>query len=799
MKTAVIALVMLLVSLTSSSRAASPVPGENVYRFALSLNDQGQGKEALILLAILKARQPDVLRYKFDYVAIASASAEHALALAAVDEQLETEAPLYVLEALFRSALALPDEARAEHLHSVMSSRVGPEAGRDIRLTHLYLRLGHYEKALAHSAELLHRFPERLDALDLHAYTLRQSGHSGEALLVYQEIQRLFPDNTEAPKAIGMILADLGAPRLAVSSLEQREVRLDINESLRLSKDLGAQHVRWTQGDPDTPLERFRNADLAIATLSAARDEALAAGAAPDLLARIRGDLITAYHARHRWPEAITEYEFLVASGSTIPVEIGLTAASSYASVGRYPEAETLLRNLVEETPDSFESVLAWIYALSDLERFDEAEKTSGELVAKQARTDLNNPAKASAYTSARLTQAMLFAYRGRYADAQQSLDKLQADAPGSQDATEAAGILAAWRGHPRKAEEQFRIVLGEQPERLESRLTLANTLMDRGDAASLHQAIDELGPNYPDQRSVREARRRLELHDGNYVVANAAFGDDQEAVAGNRTREFDVKAYGKPFGDGRWRAFGRYRDLWSGPVVDTTASNLSAGLKHSITDWTTEIEAGADDYARLETAHSMSDQWSTGISIEKNMFFRPARAVEAGVKADTASLGLRWRQDENFDIAGGYRFTNFSNNQRSEIYLVTTKSLYTDFDRRLSAGARLSGQRNSDPDVAYFSPERQIEASGTLNFEFRQWQDMATKKSFLWHRIWLTAGEVNQAGFGTHSMSNFGYGQEVALSDAVRIRWSIARTRYPFDGVSAAYYTGNIGFEGYF
>ncbi|HSG21653.1 MAG TPA: tetratricopeptide repeat protein, partial [Azonexus sp.] len=667
------------------------------------------------------------------------------------------------------------------------------------RLSHLYLQLGHNEKALALSAELIKRLPQNLEALDLRAYTLRQSGYLGEALLVYQEIQRLFPENREAPKAIGMILIDLGSPRLSAYSMEQQGLRLDTNESLRLANDQGAQHLRWAPGDPNTQAERFRNADLAIVTLVTARDQAISLKAAPETLLRIRRDLVIAYHARNRWLEAIAEYELLVDGGSTVPDYVTLTAASSYASAGRYPEAEALLRQLAEQTPDSFESGTAWVYALSDVERFDEGQKVSSELVTSLARTDLNNAAKASAYTSARLTQAMLFAYRGRYPEAEQSLDKLQADAPGSLDATEAAGIVAAWRGHPRKAEEQFQIVLGEQPERLESRMALANAQLDRGDAAPLRQALDELGPIYPDQRSIREAQRRQELHDGNYVVANAVFGDDQEAVAGNRTREFDIKAYGKPFGEGRWRAFGRYRDLWSGPVVDTTASNLSSGLKYSITDWTTEIEAGADGYARLETAHSMSDQWSTGISIEKNMLFRPARAVEAGVKADTVSLGLRWRQDENFDIAGGYRFTNFSNNQRSEIYLATTKSLYTDFDRRLSAGARISGQRNSDPDVAYFSPERQVEASGTLNFEFRQWQDMATKKSSLWHRVWLTAGEVNQAGFGTHSMSNIGYGQEVALSDAVRIRWSIARTRYPFDGVSAAYYTGNIGFEGYF
>ncbi len=794
MKKRLIAWILLLVCQT-----ALAATGEEEYRHALSLNEQGRGREALLILGDLKNKFPEALRYRFDYVAVASSSGEHAAALDSVDSRSENEAPRYVLEALFRSAVALADMPRAERLHALLNSRFGVSAESGIRLSHLYLQLGHQRKALALSAELLDRNPGHLGILDLRAYVLRQSGLLGEALLTYQEIQRLSPNSKEAPKAISMILADLGSPRLSKTSVDGQGIRLTSDESLRTLKDQGAQHIRWSASDPDVFSLRFRNADRAIAILRTARDEAIRQAASQEMLNSIRGNLVLAYHLRQRCSEAIQEYEILVAVGRDTPPEIHRAAASCFASTGRYPEAERLFHQLVAETPDSYESWSGWIYALSDLERFDEAEEASQDLLAMLAQTDHGIPAKAADYTSARLTHAMLAAYRNRYAEARVRLNSLQSDAPASLDTTEAIGILAAWRGQPRKAEEQFRIVLGEQPERLESRLGIANARLDRGDPSLLRQIVGEQDEEAQARRSVRESRRRLELRDSYYVVGDATFGNDQDSVAGNRTREFDLKAYSKPSGDDHWRAFGRYRDLWSNPVANATASNASAGLRYTDLDWVAEIEAGNGGYGRIETNHSLSDRWTTNLAIEKNAFFRQARAVENGIAADRVDLSVRWRQDENLDIGGGYRLTDFDDNRRSEAYFSLNKGLYSDYDRRLSAAIRIGGQRNSSPEVAYFSPERQAEVSGTLAFELRSWQDMATKKSALWHRVWVTGGEVWQSGFSAHPMSNFGYGQEIALTDAFRLRWSIARTRAPFDGESASYYTGTVGFEGYF
>ncbi|WP_121430538.1 tetratricopeptide repeat protein [Azoarcus sp. DN11] len=787
-------------------RAGAPEPavsaadsGEPEYRHALSMNEQGRGKDAWPVLESLANRFPQVLRYRLDFIAVASASGEHARALAQTDGRLEAQAPRYVVDALFRSALAVGDEAASERLHALIAERFGPDTDAGIRLARLYLQRGQDDKGLKLAEALLARAPGRPDVLDLRAYALRQAGRLTEALLTYEEMQRLAPDNRDAPKAIAMILADIDAAQEAARHATGAGVALTLEESLRLANNRAAQYLHWAVGDRNTPKERFTNADRAIAVLTAALEDGTAGKAPPATLTRLRRDLVVAYQARNRWQDAVNEYERLIEAGDSVPEYVALPAASSYESVGRYREAEALLRTLVEQSPDALHLRRAQFYALADLERYDDAQYVIDDLVQRLAHKDRCDPGEAATYTAALITQAMLSAYRGKLDDAQLKLDTVLAAAPASTDAQEAAGVLASWRGQPRQAEESFRIVLGEQPDRLDSRIGLASARMDRGDAAFFRQTVDELSPGYPELHTIRDARRRLALQDSSHVTGNASFGRDADSIAGNRTREYDLRVDSPPFADDRWRVFARYRSLWSGPVVSTSGDSGSAGLKYTVTDWSTEIEAGSAGYGRIETDHAFSDRWSASAAVEKNQFFRQARAVATGVTADSAALALRWRQDETRDVAGGYRVTRFSDNERTEAHLAASQNLLTDFDRRLTASVRVAGQNNSQPNVAYFSPRRQLEAGATLIFEFMQWRDVDTKKSSLWHRFWLTAGQVDQSGFGAMAMSNYGYGQDIAFSDAFRIGWRISRTRYPFDGVISSYYTGTIGFEGYF
>lgn len=773
--------------------------GEEAYQRAIALNQQGHGAQALPILSQLKNEFPDNPRYLSDFIAIASSSGEHVQALGA-RVQNERALPLYVLQALFRSAVAVGDLERTERLFGLLSERGNAGVDEKIRLTQLYLQRHRIEAALTLSGELKAQYRDHLGVLDLRAYVLRQAGRPGEAMIVYEQILQLSPSNKEAPVAISMILLELGSPQRAAATLERYQATVAQSDNLRLSRELGAQDTRWAAGERDRSPEQLAELNRAIDVLSSARDRALASKQPMALVDSLRANLVVAYRDAKRYKEALTEYDEILGDRAQHPTWLRVTVASCYSAVGRYEEAEQLGRQLASEAPDSADRNIAWIYALSDLERFDEAQSVADRLITLFSKTSLSNIDKASAYTSLRLTRAMVSAYRNQHAEAQDKLEALQKDAPDSLDTTEAIGIVETWRGRPRRAEEQFRMVLSESPHRLDSKLGLANARLDRGEEAGLKAVVNEFAGDENPPKSIIDARRRLELRDRYYVVANLDFGGDQEAVTGNRSREFGLKAYTRPFGEGGlWRAFGHYRNLWSGPAIPTSDQSISGGLRYTPLDWDTEMEAGANGYARLETSHSFSDEWSAGALLENNAFFRPARAVEAGVSSDIANFSLRWRRDEGLSLDSGMRFTRFSDNRRSEAYFSVNKNLFSDFNQRLSLSTRLSSQRNTNSEVAYFSPERLGELSGTLTYDFRLWQDTMTKKSAVWQKVWVTAGTVHQEGYSGMPMSGFGIGQEIILTDASRLLWSLGRTRYPFDGVGSSYFTGNVRFEGYF
>ena len=82
---------------SNAIHAATLSEDNHKYRNALTLNDQGRGAEALALLAWLREKYPNVLRYRYDYAAIASASGEHAATLSAINEHEEGDDPHHVL------------------------------------------------------------------------------------------------------------------------------------------------------------------------------------------------------------------------------------------------------------------------------------------------------------------------------------------------------------------------------------------------------------------------------------------------------------------------------------------------------------------------------------------------------------------------------------------------------------------------------------------------------------------------------------------------------------------------------
>ncbi len=777
----------------------SQISEEEFYQKALLLNKEGKGKESMQILQGLMKDHPKIERYKFDYLAVASASGFDQEVSTYVDGEFEKNAPSYVQDALFKSALAVNDVNRMELVGNAIISSRGLQLNVGNKLVFAALQRGDSVKALDLSRKLIDKFPNELASWDTRAYVLRELGRPTEALLVYEGMADRFPEDINARKAIVIILLGLGAAHQADRLAAQYHVTISDSERIRIMNGEGVSDLRWATFDPDTPSERYLHANRSIGELDKALSFALSNRGADDELNRIRADLIVAYQERRLWSQSIEQYEFMLSSGATVPSYAKLSAAFSYGAMRKYVVAENILHELAMENPDSFEISMGWFYSLVDMDHFGKAQGVIDDLIARYSKADRQMGSKAAAYTDALIARAMLEAYQDRLDLAAARLNDILVLAPASDSALASLAAVELWRGLPRSSQEYSQIVLGEYPGNVNSKIAYANARMDQGDIASFKSTLHSLDKDYSDIKSVIDAKKRETLFDKPYVVGNIVLGNGYDNTANNNDWTADIRGYSAPFADDQLRGFARYRGLGSAPTINTNQNGVGAGLQATGINKSGEIEVGDKAYARAEGKYEFSDYFSAKASFEKNVFYLPPKAVIAGVTGNMSNVVFNWHQDEGLNAFAGYRYFNLTGNEKSEAYAMVTKRLLTSYDKRLSVSGWVQNQKNTNPNVAYFAPANQLEGSATLTYEFLHGRDLETKKYSLWHKVWVTYGVVSQYSYSTLPMFAYGYGQEISLGDPYSFRWGVGRTTFPFDGVLSSYYTGYIGFTGHF
>ena len=752
-------------------------PEEELYQKALLLNKEGRGKESMQILQGLMQGNPKVERYKLDYLAVASASGFHQEVSSYIDGEFEKNAPSYVQDALFNSALAINDVNKMELVGNAIFSSRGLQLDVGNKLVFAALQRGDSVKALELSRRLLEKYPNQLASWDTRAYVLRELGRPTEALLVYEGMAERFPEDKNARKAIVIILLGLGAAHQADRLAAQYHVTISDSERIRIMNGEGVSDLRWATFDPDTPSERYLHSNRSIAALNNALSFALSNQGTEDEVNRIRADLIVAYQERRLWSQSIEQYAMLLNQGATVPDYAKLSAAFSYGAMRKYVAAEKILHELAADNPDSFEISMGWFYSLVDLDQFDRAQVVIDDLIARYSKADRQMGSKAAAYTDALIARAMLEAYQDRLDLAAARLNDILVLAPASDSALASLAAVESWRGLPRSSQEYSQIVLGEYPENVNSKIANANARMDQGDIASFKSTLHSLDKDYSDIKSVIDAKKRETLFDKPYVVGNIVLGNGYDNTANNNDWTADIRGYSSPFSDDQLRGFARYRGLGSAPTINTRQNGVGAGLQGTGINKSGEVEVGDLNYARAEGKYEFSDHFSAKASFEKNVFYLPPKAVIAGVTGNMSNAVFNWHQDEGLNAFAGYRYFNLTGNEKSEAYAMVTKRLMTFYDQRLSVSGWVQNQ----------------------TYEFLQGRDLETKTYSLWHKLWVTYGAVSQYSYSTLPMIAYGYGQEISLGDPYSFRWGIGRTTFPFDGVLSSYYTGYIGFTGHF
>jgi biofilm PGA synthesis protein PgaA len=175
------------------------------------------------------------------------------------------------------------------------------------------------------------------------------------------------------------------------------------------------------------------------------------------------------------------------------------------------------------------------------------------------------------------------------------------------------------------------------------------------------------------------------------------------------------------------------------------------------------------------------NDRLNLGINGEIFSINTPLRALFTDDTANEIGghVTYRWHESREITLSGSYLdFTDGNEQKNAGLDLSQRLIDIPHFD--LTGRIEVFASANSNQDVAYYSPERDVSATGGLIAEHLLWQryDESLVQAFT-----LDAGAYAQEGFGTDWIGTFGYEHRWRFDPWTELRYGVELGRHVFDG----------------
>jgi biofilm PGA synthesis protein PgaA len=771
---------------------------KNQYEHALELNKSGQALEASKILYSLMLSHPEIERYKSDYIAVASNAKRCDDVIARSKGSYAAKAPSYVQAAIFSCYADTQDFSTTEDFVRSILKIQGKNADLVMKMIALSRERKEFQSANYWSERLLMDYPNSISAWQLRAGVLQDMGNRFAALQIYEDINKIQPNNRDTQEQIIQVVLDMGIPHLALDLINNKKWYATNNQRLRALRDSGGVYLRWATADSAVAPNRFNSVDSGIGALTEALNYAKSINSPKDQLNAIQYDFIVAYFKRKEWKKSIEKYQELIKDGATIPDYALKAAAGSFSADRQYAKSEEILRQLSINNPSDLDIQFALYFSLVDQDQFTKAKPILENIIKDLKLRPKFSTEDGLNYTSARIEAVNFEGYQERYQEANSKLLPLLDAIPSNADLLKSAGSLRQSQDMHHAAANYYEIAANQDPQDVEARVGYANARMSQGDIPAFIATVNELKPDYSDISAVKNASDRLDVFQEGYVTGNFVLGNGQYFGQTNNNRTSDVRVYSAPIND-NFRGFARYRDLNSGPAIPVVDQGVGGGLRYTGINQEAEIEVGSAGYMRAEGTQTLNDYWAISSSFEKNAFYLMPGSLYAVSGGNVGGVNVQWKNGDTTNAMLGYRYWALQNNNRQEIYGNVNQRLLTQYNYKVDISGWVGNQQNSNSNVDYFSPINQTVYSSTLNLRVLQWRDITTKKYDFWHRFYASYGAVAQAGYITLPMNNYGYGQDFNIGDKRTLSWGVGRTSFPFDGDRSSYITGYLNFESRF
>ncbi len=766
---------------------------EQKYQKALGLYKQNKPNAALTILDKLHRANPNDARYLYDYVAIASWSGRHDLAVAAKGLNLDV-APAYVLEALAASQREVKAYEASLSTYDLIVRRFPERAEPQVAIANTLIDAQRYSEAETQLSILRGKYPDRMDVKEA---ALRLSDSGGRPIDTVSEAEKILqinPNNTYALRMRFYALKKLGAVHLA-ARLTPATV-LTESERIDAERDRLAFELRWARISADRPERgsRWKEMDAVIKKLGDLCGLAEREGDPSDVARGACGDLVVALSERRRTQDAIALYEHMVTKQWEIQPYVQVSAAQAYLDDRQPEKAQALFESALLKDPNNFNGRIGYIYALLEGERYKDADNQIDQLTS--ATNEWVNPQFPAIrepnpdYTQAQLTGAQVLSLTNRLSDAENRLQLLASRAPNNTEIRQALASTYNLRGWPRQAENELAWLNAAQLANVWTNLGLFENQMEIGDFQSAEQHLDDAAQLMPEERALQKAEREWETHNLRELVVESKIGNSTDvSVTPNGSREdiIDAHLYSSPI-KYKWRAFLHSQYARSTfPGLSVSRDTLGAGVEYRVRDFTatTEVRNVGNTGAGIALGgdYHIDDHWFINALAENKSLAAPIRAYADNVTARNYQFGggYRWHESRDISVTAGQM--DFSDgNQRDSVEASWMEGILASARYKLESTVEYSSSHNSlqDTSIDYYNPIRDRQTAITLRNE---WLQFHRYEKSLKHVLAIGIGTYAEENFSSGRIANLKYEQYYSPNDRLELRYGVGRSLHPYDG----------------
>jgi biofilm PGA synthesis protein PgaA len=762
----------------------------------------GEYESALEVLELLSTTYPDDASLLHDRITVLAWSEDDTAVVALAERLTPREVPRYVQLAVAKSARNLQRYDLAERWYD---ATLEADATDIDALTGRLMSAGD-----ARDPATVHAFIDAVPATVrgdtriglARAYALNAVDEYLGALRAYDDVLAGAPDNADALRGKIYALRSLLLPTQALELAAEHPGLLSESEIERLRADETAIQLRLGVRTPypdetvaeatERPLERI--------------DEQLQSFETESARNTLKLDQIVAFADANQAEAAIEAFEQLPSSVRRDQPYVLVAVSGAYMEAHRPEESLRLLDRALELDPSNLEARFQKIYALLDLDRYDDAlaivQQLNAELpmVNRAAGSNVIKPneSRLRAESMAGIAEA----YGDQLAEAERRFNALLAEAPNNSEWRSELASVYRNRGWLERSLDEYRQVLTTDEELIAARLGQAHAQIDARDYESVDMTVKDLTATHGYDMSVQRLARRWQIHNDRELVITGSTGESSGPVAGTDSYSIDARGYSSPLGY-HFRLFVATHDGYAAYAEgDARRRRIGTGVEYRSHRFTATalVSDSRDDgntgfAANLSYRHS--DFWNFAFGVEQNSDNVQLRAHRLGIEADRGFLTASFAPHELASISFGIDYADYSDGNVLETLFADGRRRIVNRPRsKLDATISLGFGRTETSAVPYYSPTKDRTARIGLEHRFRLYRryDREVGQIFA-----VSAGEYAQQGFESGSIWSIRYGIDWTLSDRLSLGIEAQRHGQLFDGLREHATVGLVSVSGRF